>query len=150
MPAERRRPCPNQSPRGAGQKRKTASSKGSKSDSATTAANGSGSTSSAKRAGATSGGRRSVELATAPVSAAIELDGWRCEDFTLRTGHAIGRSAQRGDLQLCLTAGETDGSEPAEIPAAVLRWLMTGELPARPPEPDKRQVPFPFAAEESA
>jgi hypothetical protein len=35
------------------------------------------------------------------------------------------------------------------MPTAVLCWLMTGELPAPPPEPDKRQVPFPFVSQES-
>lgn len=58
----------------------------------------------------------------------VTLDGWSCEDFSDQTGHAIGRSAQIGDLQVCLTVGETDGSEPEAIPGAVLRWLMTGEI----------------------
>jgi hypothetical protein len=78
------------------------------------------------------------------------IDGWRCEDFSGQTGHVIGRSAQIGDLQVCLTVGETDGSALQVPPQSVLNWLLTGELPAPPPEPDKRQVPFSFASQESA
>jgi hypothetical protein len=66
------------------------------------------------------------ENAKTAATRAVTLDGWSCEDFSGQTGHAIGRSAQFGDLQVCLTVGETDGSEPAEIPESVLRWLMTG------------------------
>jgi hypothetical protein len=57
----------------------------------------------------------------------VTLDGWSCEDFSGQTGHAVGRSAQLGDLQVCLTVGEMDGSEPAEIPESVMGWLMRGE-----------------------
>ena len=58
---------------------------------------------------------------------AFELDGWRCEDFSGQTGHQVGRSVQRGDLQVCLTVGETDGSALATMPDRVLAWLMTGD-----------------------
>lgn len=37
--------------------------------------------------------------------ARYEIDGWQLKDFSDKTGHAIGRTAQRGDLQLFLTAG---------------------------------------------
>ncbi len=57
------------------------------------------------------------------------VDGWLCESFENQTGHAVGRSAKHNatDLQLCLTAGETDGSEPQTIPASVMSWLLEGE-----------------------
>jgi hypothetical protein len=78
----------------------------------------------------------------------MEIDGWRCEDFSARTGHVIGRSAQRGDLQIYVTLGEREAVQEPSV--EVQRWLMTGELPPPPPEPDKRQVPFPFVDQERA
>ncbi len=110
-----------------GRKRRTASSKASTSAGASNAPSGSGSRTSAGRAGARVGARKSAKTA----GTNVVVDGWRLEEFSERLGLAIGRSAQIGDLQICLSAGETDGSEPREMPASVVRWLMTGELPER-------------------
>ncbi len=67
-----------------------------------------------------------VEASGAPDSP-FTLSGWHCESFAAQTGHEVGRLVQLGNLQLCLTVGEMDGSEPREVPGAVLSWLMTGE-----------------------
>jgi len=106
-------------------------------ESAIDSSTGESSSASASSAESGYGSRTSVSPATAsgdaPGSAktaetcVVTLDGWSCEDFSSQTGHAVGRSAQFGDLQVCLTVGETDGSEPAAIPESVLRWLMTGD-----------------------
>lgn len=62
----------------------------------------------------------------------IDLDGWRCESFEWRTGHAVARSATHStsDFQLMrvvATAAETGDSYPEEIPARVLEWLLKGK-----------------------
>jgi hypothetical protein len=97
--------------------------------------------------------RRAAEAASPTSAAPAEpkarlIDGWRCEDFSGQTGHAIGRSAQLGDLQVCVTAGgRTDAAQVP--PEDVLRWLTTGELPKGSSQPDTRQIPFSFEAQES-
>ena len=66
----------------------------------------------------------SAEPAATP--APIVLDGWRCVDFTGQTGHAVGRSAQLGDLQICVTCG--DGNVASRgVPMRVIAWLIGGD-----------------------
>ena len=113
-------PCPEH-------ERETASSMESPSGGAPSATSGSGSKTSAEPSTAPADARKSART----VESSAVIEGWRLEDFSGKTGHAIGRSAQIGDLQVCLSVGETDGSEPRDIPSAVVRWLMTGELPER-------------------
>lgn len=102
----------------------TASSTESTNAGASSAASGSGSTTSASPGSAPA--EEAANAKTAGTAAAISIDGWRCEDFSGQTGHGIGRSAQLGDLQLCLTVGETDGSGLPGVPERVIRWLMMG------------------------
>lgn len=102
-----------------------ASSTASPNAGASSAASGSGSTTSASPDSAPAAEAENAK--TAGTGAAISIDGWRCEDFGGQTGHEIGRSAQLGDLQVCLTVGETDGSEAPGVPERVMRWLMMGD-----------------------
>lgn len=118
-----------------GQRLESESAMENASDAATSAAAGSPSISSAETRGAAeaepaSAGAAEPNAATnTPTRSPLVLEGWRCESFEQKTGHAVARSAQIGDLQVCLTVGETDGSEPQSIPEAVQRWLLTGEAP---------------------
>ena len=66
-----------------------------------------------------------ADSTTGATPAGLTIDGWACRDFSEQTGHAIGRSAQLGDLQVYVTSGDDDG--PQSIPEAVQRWLLTGE-----------------------
>jgi hypothetical protein len=59
----------------------------------------------------------------------FEMDGWQCESFERVTGHAVARSAQLGDLQLCLTVGTLSPGEQLgelRLPQSVLDWLLNG------------------------
>ena len=107
--------------------------------SATSAEAGTNSTSSAPPSNAPEA--EAVGASTAAASAEptaratpLVLDGWSCESFEWKTGHAIGRSATHlgSDFQLMrvvVTAGETGDSDPEQVPESVLSWLMRKEKP---------------------
>lgn len=58
----------------------------------------------------------------APGSKTLNVDGWVCRDFAGQTGHALGRCAQLGDLQIHVTCG--DELVAPDVPLPVLRWLL--------------------------
>lgn len=105
--------------------------------SATSAATGTNSPSSvppsnapeAEAAGASTADANAVVTERTPL---IDLDGWRCESFEWRTGHAVARSATHSTsdfqiMRVVATAAEMGDSYPGEIPARVLEWLLKGK-----------------------
>lgn len=109
------------------------------SDSATSAEIGTDSMSSALPSNAAEG--EVVDASTAEENSEptgpLILDGWSCENFARKTGHAVGRSATHmgSDFQIMrvvVTAGETGDSDPERIPESVLAWLMKPELKEKP------------------
>lgn len=54
----------------------------------------------------------------------MSIDGCTCRDFSEQTGHALGRCAQFGDLQIHVTSSEELQAVDVSLP--VLRWLLGG------------------------
>lgn len=62
-----------------------------------------------------------------PAEPITELEGWHLDPFDV--GFRVARSASKDGVHLVLSAGEMDdgGERTFHVPAAVLRWLLTGE-----------------------
>jgi hypothetical protein len=131
------KPCQGASEQGTGSS--TVSTSASAPSATTAPASGGGSKTSVVKKAARAAARANAKTARTSAIVAqsepapFEMDGWRCESFERKTGHSVGRSVQRGDLQLCLTVGTREPEELRQsqhdaqaLPERVLAWLMTG------------------------